>query len=157
MDSNRSNVKVTSTALAPLQPSPKGTMLVGRRPRSQVTSGSLKNRIIVGKSGKIGSPKLTRVNRPSTKDSATTTVTIFNAASEAQTDISMVDLNSTTNKRDSVIQMLTSAHPSGQYFELLAEERRVALAEALNENEKLWMQVIFLLVFSDLFSNNFNS
>jgi len=142
MNSNESETKFAkaTTALTPMQTSPNGTTLVGRRPRSFAIKSS-KNRIIVGKSGKISSPKLTRVVRPVTKDSTTRTEETSAAASESQTEISMTDFDSTANSRESIIEMISSAHPNAQYFELLAEERRVALAEALKENEKLWKQV----------------
>lgn len=150
MNSNESETKFAkTTALTPMQLSPHGTTLVGRRPRSSAIKSS-KNRIIVGKSGKTPSPKLTRVIRPVTKDSTTSTEEKTATASESQTEISMTDFDSTANSRKSIIEMLCSTHPNAHYFELLAEERRVALAEALKENEKLWERVSFWCLFDIL-------
>lgn len=133
-----------SPALKVLQTSPNGGHLVGHR-RTQEKNKDTSSRKLTDFLHKIDNDnvKPTKANSKSV-DASTITDSLINKRDVSiDTDIVFNSTASVTN-RDDVIKMLCNKEPTIDYWKSLAEERRLALDEALLENFELWQQIAFL-------------
>ncbi len=137
--------KSVSGALKMLQPTNNGSTLVGEKNRTKNKENSAKEDLAKSDNylpkkkafPNIFGRKTDEKSKISRKDACVGTDLVSQVDAAVGTEVSVpIDPERSDSPTD-VRSMLLGVHPNERYFELMAEERRKALDEALREN--LWL------------------